>query len=92
MKWTKAHHGLTHLAADRKLDNSKTWVSVQDYADTARRKFDSSKTWVSVQDHTAMACLKIYFPGCQFTPELKWFTTVDKAKAAGEKVMRRVAT
>ena len=70
MKWSKSHHGLTHLYLG---------------------EFSSTKTWVSIQDYTGMACLKIYFPRCQFTPELKWFTSVEKAKRAGERVMRRVS-
>ena len=53
--------------------------------------FSLTKTWVSVQDYTGMACLKIWYPGKRSTPELKWFTSVDKAKKAGEKVMRRVS-
>ena len=67
MKWSRVHHGLTHLG-ERSL----------------------TKVWVSVQDYTGASCLKIWYPGSQFTPELKWFTTVRKAKKAGEQVMRRV--
>ena len=69
MRWSRVHHGLTHLG-ERSL----------------------TKVRVSVQDYTGMACLKIWYPSSPFTPELKWFPTVDKAKAEGEQIMRRVTT
>jgi hypothetical protein len=49
---------------------------------------------VSVEDFTGAACLKIFFPNSPaFSPERKWFTgtaCVERAKRAGERVMRRV--
>ena len=46
---------------------------------------------VTVQDFTGSACLKIYYPNSgAFSPERKWFSTVNAAKKAGEQVMRRV--
>ena len=40
---------------------------------------------VTVQDFIGSACLKIYYPNSRaFSPERKWFSTVNAANKAGE--------
>lgn len=50
--------------------------------------FSTKQTWVTVERFPYHAILRVWFPGCQFSPDEYRYDTVEKAKADGEKMMR----